>query len=256
MTIKLSVCIDMIYRELPFSERMEKIAALGYPAYEFWGLSDKNLGAIADKQAELGLSCATFMGNGRVSLVDRSKKSEFIDALGQAIAIAKTLATTTLLCTVGQELPNVSRQAQHEAIVEALRAASGPCEAAGVTLVVEPLNILVNHQGYFLSTSAEGFAIVNEVKSQSVKLLYDIYHQQITEGNLISTIRANVDKIGHFHVADVPGRHEPGTGEINYRKVFEAVAETDYSRYVGLEYRPESDTAETLEGVKRLASGL
>ena len=121
-----------------------------------------------------------------------------------------------------------------------------------MTLVLEPLNVLVDHKGYFLETSAEGFEMVDEVGSEAVKLLYDIYHQQITEGNLIANLTANVAKLGHVHVADVPGRHEPGTGEINYRNVFKAVADAGYQRYVGLEYRPLADAAASLEAVKAL----
>ncbi len=139
------------------------------------------------------------------------------------------------------------------AIVAALRAGAPLCEDAGVTMVLEPLNVLVDHAGYYLVTSAEGFQIVDEVGSPAVKLLYDVYHQQITEGNLIATITANVGRIGHLHVADVPGRHEPGTGEINYRNVLRAVEAAGYAGYVGLEYQPQADPAATLATVKARA---
>jgi hydroxypyruvate isomerase len=122
-------------------------------------------------------------------------------------------------------------------------------EAFGVTLIVEPLNILCNHMGYYLASSYEAFGICAEVGSKNIKVLYDIYHQQITEGNLIPTIRKYFDLIGHFHVADVPGRNEPGTGEINYRNVFGAIEALGYDKYVGLEYSPTIDTAETIKKV-------
>jgi hydroxypyruvate isomerase len=117
------------------------------------------------------------------------------------------------------------------------------CEDAGITLVVEPLNILVNHKGYYLATSAEGFQILDEVGSPHVQLLFDIYHQQITEGNLIQNITRNIRKIGHFHVADVPGRHQPGTGEINYGNVFAAIVKAGYTGFIGLEMWPTIDHA-------------
>ena len=121
------------------------------------------------------------------------------------------------------------------------------------TVVVEkPLNVLVDHQGHYLSTSAEGFAILDEVGSPHVKLLYDIYHQQISEGNLIATIKASAARIGHFHVADVPGRHEPGTGEINYANVLRAIDAAGYGGYVGLEYRPQARAADSLNAVKAI----
>lgn len=253
MTLKLSACVEMIFRELPFAERLEKVAAAGLPAFEFWGTAGKDFDAIAKKQRELGLACATFVGSGGVPLVAAERRADFLGELAKAIEVAKKLDCRTLIVTTGNELPGVSREAQRDAVVAALRAAAPVCEAAGITLVLEPLNVLVDHQGYFLPTSAEGFAILDEVGSKSVKMLYDIYHQQVTEGNLIATITANVGKIGHFHVADVPGRHEPGTGEINYRNVFKAIDAAGYAGFTGLEYRPQADAAATLTAVKALA---
>jgi hypothetical protein len=126
-------------------------------------------------------------------------------------------------------------------------------EAVGITVVVEPLNVLVDHPGYYLTTSAEGFEILDEVGSQAVKLLFDIYHQQITEGNLLANIVPHIKQIGHFHVADVPGRHEPGTGEINYANVFHAIDKAGYEGFVGLEYWPTVPAADTLRTVRALA---
>ena len=122
-------------------------------------------------------------------------------------------------------------------------------EEAEVTLVLEPLNILVDHPGYFLTSSREGFEIVEQVDSSAVKLLYDIYHQQITEGSLIATITSHIELIGHFHAADVPGRHEPGSGEINYANVLAAVDEAGYEGFIGLEYAPTAGTPQTLEHI-------
>jgi hydroxypyruvate isomerase len=153
---------------------------------------------------------------------------------------------------VGQEIPEKPRHEQRANIVAALKAGAPIAEEAGVTLVLEPLNVLVNHKGYYLATSAEAFDILREVDSPNVKLLFDIYHQQITEGNLIANITANIGLIGHFHAADNPGRNELGTGEINYANVFKAIAATGYAGYVGLEYLPLADPAETLRGALRL----
>lgn len=253
MGIKLSVCVEMIFRDLPFLKRLEQVAAAGLPAFEFWRIADKDVEAIRAKKETLGLACATFMGTGGVPLVDAARRTDFLTALREALDAARRLDCQTLLVTTGQAIPDRTREEQHAAVVVALRAGARLCEDAGVTLVLEPLNVLVDHKGYYLETSSEGFQILDEVGSPAVKLLYDIYHQQITEGNLIATITANVAKIGHLHVADVPGRHEPGTGEINYRNVFRAIAASGYSGYVGLEYRPLGDAAETLATVKALA---
>ena len=125
-------------------------------------------------------------------------------------------------------------------------------EGSEVMVVLEPLNVLVDHRGYFLSSSEESFRIIEAVGSANVKLLYDVYHQQITEGNLISTIEKNIRKIGHFHIADVPGRHEPGTGEINYANVIRKIAESEYNGFIGLEYRPLRTSEESLAYIKGL----
>ena len=253
MAIRFSVCVEMIFRELPFLERLERVAGAGLPAFEFWRMADKDVEAIRAKKDELGLACAAFMGTGGVPLVDASRRADALAALRDALGVARRLDCRTLLVTTGQAMPERSRGEQHAAVVTALREGAKLCEDAGVTLVLEPLNVLVDHKGYYLETSAEGFQILDEVGSPAVKLLYDIYHQQITEGNLISTITANVARIGHLHVADVPGRHEPGTGEINYRNVFRAIDAAGYAGYVGLEYRPTADAAATLTAVRELA---
>ena len=124
-------------------------------------------------------------------------------------------------------------------------------ETAGRTLVIEPLNELVDHAGYYLIRSDEAFEIVEEVGSSNVKVVFDIYHQQISEGHLIRNIIQNIDKIGHFHAAGNPGRNELTRGEIHYPQVFEAIQSTNYEGYVGLEYWPVEPA---LEGLKTVSS--
>jgi hydroxypyruvate isomerase len=116
----------------------------------------------------------------------------------------------------------VSREAQTQSLIEGLRACVPILEKEGVTLLIEPLNTRVNHQGYFLASSEEAFHIINQVGSPYVKILFDIYHQQITEGNVIANIRENIGLIGHFHAAGNPGRHELDNGELNYEQIFKA----------------------------------
>lgn len=134
-----------------------------------------------------------------------------------------------------------------------MRKVSPKAKDAGITLVLEPLNTEIDHQGYHLSSSTEGYDIIKSVDSPNLKLLFDIYHQQIMEGNLISNIRKNIDMIGHFHFADVPGRHEPGTGELNYANIFEVIADSEYKGYLGCEFTPSKTSKEALQAVKELA---
>ena len=124
-----------------------------------------------------------------------------------------------------------------------------------MTIVLEPLNILVDHMGYYLVTSKEGFDVIREVNSPNVKLLFDVYHQQTSEGNLISNIRNNIDLIGHIHLGDVPGRKEPGTGEINYRNVFKAICESGYTGYCALECGLTVDLDTGVKNMRALTDG-
>lgn len=244
---RLSACIESVFRSNPFEAALDKVKAVGLDAYEFWGYGGKDLDALKRKQDQLGLTLATFGCNPRGALVAPGSKGPFVEGLAEGIEKAKQMDCSRLLVTVGSERKDISREEQHDNIVEALKAGAPLLEDAGMVLVVEPLNVLVNHKGYFLYESKEAFQIIDQVGSPNVKVLFDIYHQQITEGNLIANITRNIDKIGHFHVADVPGRHEPGTGEINYTNVFAAIQKTGYDAFVGMEMWPVGDHAEAVK---------
>ena len=128
-------------------------------------------------------------------------------------------------------------------------------ERAGITLVFEPLNDLVDHIGYYLVRSEQAFAIVDQVASESVKVVFDIYHQQISEGNVIRNAVDNIGRIGHFHAAGNPGRHELTRGELNYAEIFREIRESGYEGFVGLEYWPIDETEAGLKEAARLVSG-
>ena len=250
----LSVCVEMIFNDRPFTERVAATAQAGFPAFEFWGWASKDVVALAELKKRAEVEVAAFCVDTGGPLVDPATRPAFVEGTKKAIEVAQVLECATLIVTVGNEIQGVPRKRQHAAIVDALRAAAPLAQEAGVTLVVEPLNVLVDHKGYYLSTSAEGFEIVREVGSPAVRLLFDIYHQQITEGNLIANITSNIDLIGHFHSADVPGRYEWGTGEINYANVVAAIEKAGYEGYIGLEFRPSGTPEEALEKVQQILS--
>lgn len=259
--IKLSACIDMLYREIDFWDRFRAAKEAGLEAVEFWGFTNRDLARVreeCDKNAlTLAAVCAGGYGEaaGRFNtrkLLYRDGINDFVEVAKESAEAAKALGCKTFIVTVGQERNDATRYEQHANIVLSLKAAAPVFEDAGLTLVVEPLNTLCNHRGYFLPSSYEGFEILEEVGSPAVKLLYDIYHQQISEGNLIPTITKNIGLIGHFHVADNPGRHEPGTGEINYRKVFETIDSLGYDKFVGLEYTSTIDASQSIRNTLAL----
>lgn len=250
---KLSVCIEMIFSDDPFMERISKVSKAGFSAFEFWGWDSKNIQAIKEEKDKYGLEVATFIVDTRGPLGDAGNQHNFLQGLRDSIKVAHELNCKTLLLCAGNELSNLTREQQHKNIVDNLKQSTKIVENEGVSLALEPLNVIVDHKGYYLYTSAEGFQILEEVGSPNIKLLYDIYHQQITEGHLIATIARNIDRIVHFHVADVPGRHEPGTGEINYANIFRTVDDLGYKGYFGLEFVPTKSPEETLTQVKKIA---
>ncbi|RUS47839.1 hydroxypyruvate isomerase family protein [Cohnella sp. AR92] len=233
--MKLSICTDAVYRGIPTPEAVRLARENEYDAIEFWSWWDKDLASIREAAEANGVTVATFCTR-FVSLVDPDCRSEYIEGLKQSIEAARSVGCVRLITQTGDDRPGVSRELQRQHMIDGLRECVPLLEAAGVTLLVEPLNTAVDHPGYYLSSAEEAFSIVREVGSRKVKVLYDIYHQQITEGDLIRTIRANVEWIGHFHAAGHPGRGELHNGEINYPYVFAAIRETGYQGYVGLEY--------------------
>lgn len=242
-----SVSIHAVLRggELSTADKVRRAAAIGYKACEFWGWWGEDLAAIRQAADETGVAigsiCTKF-----VSLVDPALRDEYLAGLAESIAAAQQLGCRHLISQTGNDRPGISRAEQSASLVDGLKAAAPLLEAAGVTLVVEPLNTRVDHPGYFLREADEAAELIRAVGSPNVKLLYDVYHQQITEGDLIPTIRRNIDVIAYYHIADHPGRHEIGTGEINYANVLRAIAKTGYKGYVGLEYFPSADSEDTL----------
>jgi len=230
----------------PYNQKFAAAKKLGFNAVELllWTEVDLNQARAAIDESECALSAILIQSRDahRQSLianehgiVHEDALNAFVDAIGETLEAAKALNCKNIIVTTGNERSGVARQVHHDNIVKALKAVTKIVEASDVTLVLEPLNVLVDHAGYYLTTTAEGVEIIKKVNSPQIKLLYDVYHQQITEGNLISNIRDNIEHIAHIHLGDVPGRNEPGTGEINYKNVLKAIADTGYNGFVALE---------------------
>lgn len=248
--LRPSVCIDAVFENLADSLAIAEVEKAGLTAFEFWGWWDRDLPNLlqAKRKCQLEISaCCTHF----ITLTDPALREKYLEGLEQSIEAAGRLGCKTLISQVGDEITDKPRYSQHLSLVEGLREAAPLLEAADVTLVIEPLNRLVNHPGYYLVGSSEAFDIVESVGSESVKVVFDIYHQQVSEGNVIHNLVSNIDKIGHFHAAGNPGRNELTRGELNYRQIFESIQSTNYDGYVGLEYWPVDDP---LEGLCEIAS--
>ncbi|WP_044255914.1 hydroxypyruvate isomerase family protein [Rhodopirellula sp. SWK7] len=250
---QLSVCIDAVYEGVSESEAIARVAETGIKAFEFWCWWEKDLDQLIRDRDRHGMtiaSCCTKF----VSLVDPGKREEYLQGLEESIEAARRLDCKTLISQVGDFLPGVSRQDQHQSLVDGLRQAAPLLEQAGVTLVIEPLNDLVDHVGYYLVKSDEAFEIVNKVGSDNVKVVFDIYHQQISEGHVIDRLTRNIKDIAHFHAAGNPGRNELTRGELNYPEIFAAIRETGYQGFVGLEYWPVGDADASLRAVVEMVA--
>ena len=251
---KLSVCIEPFFTDLPYAERLEKVAAQGFTAYEFWFHDKrfdgkaliperKDFGQIAELNARYGLTTADFVFNhpdgGIVaSLIDAKDRQKLLDAIEEMIGLAKIIGCTSFISGSGNRVPGLGREEALENMVQALRALGKICQKHGMTILLEPFNTRVDHPDYFLDDPATCVAVLERVGSPSVKMLYDIYHMQIMDGNVLSFVKKNLRHIGHFHVAGVPGRHEPQPCELDYPFIIEQIDAMGYAGYFGLEYWP------------------
>jgi hydroxypyruvate isomerase len=172
----------------------------------------------------------------------------------ETAAVARELGCRTIICTTGNRYDDEPYEVTWRRVVRQTAAVARVAEDHGLTMVIEPLNTLVDHPGYWLTRLAQAVDIVEEIGSPAVKILNDIYHQQIMEGNIIPNLTAYVHHIGHFHTAGHPGRHELVGGELDYRAVFGAIDVAGYTGYVGLEYSPTIDTEESLQQALGLAA--
>jgi hydroxypyruvate isomerase len=235
--LRFSPCLDIFFKDLPFERRVAKAAHLGYSCFEFWTWWDKDLGKLREAISASGIRCAA-MCTKFVSLTDASERARYIAGLRETLDVVNATDTPIIISQVGNDLEGIPRGTQKRSIVDGLRASAELLEKTGRAIAIEPLNIRYDHTGYFLARMDETAEIVNAVGSDRIGILFDIYHQQITEGNLINSIVDYFPLIRHFHVADVPGRHEIGTGEINYFNVLSRIEELGYAGSVGIELFP------------------
>ena len=252
---KLSVCIEMCWRDLPYEERIARVAALGFDAYEFWGWKKKDVARIKAAMDEHGLPIAALCLEPGFGLIQRGYGAEVVRGMEETAAVAQELRCKTIIATVGNVYDDETYEITRRRVVRNLAAVAKVAEDNGLTLVIEPLNTLVNHHGYWLTRMSQAADIVQEIGSPAVKILMDLYHQQIMEGNIINNLTTYIDLIGHFHAAGVPGRHELVGGELDYRGILKAINATGYDGYVGLEYSPTMDTEESLRQALGMVEG-
>ena len=251
----LTVMLWTVYRDLPFAQRLEKIAEAGYRAVElvdeFKNWKPQDFAEARRKKRELGIEIDGTCGVW-ISLPDATQRDAFLKALREFIPTMHELECTRLIMQTGNNVPGISHEQMHANCVETLKRGGDIAAENKIDLLIENIDPEENPK-YFLTHSAEGFDLVRSVGNPHVKFLYDFFHEQISAGNLIAKLEKNLDLIDLVHIADVPGRHHPGTGEINYSNIFRKLAELHYSRYIAMEFHPLGDPVKELREARELA---
>ena len=251
--MRLCVPIPCFFSKMDFSAAIHQVRELGFDAAETYNWKTMDLDAVRAACEETGVELLS-MCTTEFRMTDPACRDLWLAGLQESCEAAVRVGVKRLITQVGPDT-GAPREEQHASIVAALREAKPILEATGITIMIEPLNTLVNHPGYYLWSAVEGFEIVREVDHPLVKVVYDIYHQQVMEGNIIPNITNNLDCIAHLHSAGHPGRHELQYGENDYKVIFAAVDKAGFTGSCGLEYSPLLDPVESLREVRRIYLG-
>jgi len=254
----IGACIDTLYTQLPWEARFAAAKNDGFDCVEFWDWRKIGLEATKRRADQAGIWISGFNGDADFSLIDPAQQADYLDYLRQSLEAAKTLGAPSVTIhsnALGEggvvvnhydELPDtVKLCAMYDALCKAAKLAEG----YDIRLHLEALNVYTDHVGNYLKYTKTGAALVRMVNSPYLKLLYDVYHMQINEGRLCDTLSEHIDCVGHIHIADAPGRHEPGTGEINYVHVLKTLDRLDYRGAVGCELFPAESNEQAVKAI-------
>lgn len=263
--MRFGACIDTLYTELDWYDRFAAAKADGFEAVEFWDWRNRDLQKAAECAKKAGILISGFNGDADYSLVDPAHMEAYLADLEKSIEAAKILGAPSVTIhsnalgdggVVVNHYDDLSHTVKLCSMYRTLTAAAALAEKHDIQLNLEGLNIHTDHQGNFLAETRMAAEVVRLIASPKLKVLYDVYHMQINEGSLCDNILSCGDTFGHVHIADVPGRHEPGTGEINYVKVLKCLDSTGYTGVVGCELFPSRDTAEAVRAIMEVKAAV
>ena len=260
----ISVCAECFFTDLPFEQRVKRIADIGYKYIEFWHPEGtfngtdidfsqaKDVSTLNEVVKETGITYNDFAfgawdGSIGGSATNSSDHEKWLQQGQKMLDFANAIDCPKGIILSGMTQSDLTVEQMNKNLLTAFGKAGQMAEKAGVVLVIEPLNSLVDHSGYYLDRTEEAVKIIRQVNSPNLKLLFDVYHMQIMQGNILDFIEKNIDIIGHFHSAGVPGRAELFDTEINYPVIVKKIDQLGYEGCFGLEYFPKLDNEESLK---------
>jgi len=238
-----------------FEEKLEVAARAGLQSVELIGeyaaWTDADVARAKKTARSFRLGMDTLLASPDwskrpVSMVDPAHREAFLQDVRNAVVFAKKLEIPQIIVMSGNAIAERSHAEQYASLLEGARRAGDLAAQANLTMIVEPLNSLIDHKGVFLNNCTEGLRLVRETDNPHVRLLFDLYHEQVQQGNVIRTLTEAAPDVAVFHVADNPGRNDPGTGEMNYPNIYKAVQKTGFSGYLTMEYLPLGDQVASL----------
>ncbi len=260
MPFRLSVMLWTVFTDLPFEQRLEKVAEAGYRNVELVGeygkWTEEDFKRANGKRKELGINfdCTAGLKHG---VCNPEHRQALLAELRHALPIMEQIDCPSMILLSGNRVAGMPPEAQHQSCIDTLKAAAAIVE--GKSIHGEPVRLLLEtidpeeNPQYYLTSVVEALEVVQAVGHPQVQLLYDFFHEQIAAGNLIAKLEKSISHLGLVHIADVPGRHEPGTGEINYQNIFRKLAELNYTGVVAMEFRPSGDPVRKLRAARDMA---
>jgi len=258
--MKPAICFEMLYPELPSEEKIRRIAELGFHSIEFWGWKDKNLDALAGAAVAHGVSIINFSGQRAGDLIDASTHPALLREIEESIPVARRLGAPLLMVLTNElgeggkvlhSCPGIPDADKRRNVIEGLRRIMGRVPE-DISIVLEPLNTVLDHGGYYLASMDAAVDIVREIGDPRLKVLCDFYHLAMMGEDPFEIAHRYSRAIGHVHVADYPGRHEPGTGRGQWTAVLVELQRQGYQGHIGFEFSPKGDSAAALRAVRDL----
>ncbi|ODT65336.1 MAG: hypothetical protein ABS75_32165 [Pelagibacterium sp. SCN 63-23] len=245
----LAACIEMLFvaEATDPSERIALAAQAGFGAVEFWRWRTKDIAALKLSLDHNAMAVAAMVIDPMISLVDGGVRDAFCVSLSQSLDVARQLDVGVLIAPAGKDIAELSGQKKRGAVIDCLKRAADILEGSGIPIAIEPLNTRVDHPGFFLSSTEQALDIVDAVGRPEVKLTYDLYHSMAMGERTEQVLAGRVDRLAHVHVADLPGRGEPGSGTLPLRQALDWLLGQGYSGAIGFEYRPSKDTRSSVE---------